>query len=78
VPCVSAFPRWCGTAPRRAAEGPYEVKWLPSKPVMTSWHRATGRWLGRVADHNELGVHTLSEEDLFGDGVGVLGLVQEK
>ena len=34
--------------------------------------------LGGVADHDELGVVALAEEDLFDDGVGVLGLVQQQ
>lgn len=34
--------------------------------------------LGGVADHDQLGVVALGEEDLFDDGVGVLGLVQEQ
>lgn len=34
--------------------------------------------LGGIADHNELRVVALGGEDLFQDGVGVLGLVQEQ
>ena len=34
--------------------------------------------LGGVADHHQLGVVALGEEDLFDDGVGVLGLVEEQ
>lgn len=33
---------------------------------------------GRVADHDQLGVLALGEEDLFDDGIGVLGLVQQQ
>jgi hypothetical protein len=34
--------------------------------------------LGRVADHDELGMVALAEEDLFDDRVGVLSLVPEQ
>lgn len=34
--------------------------------------------LGGVADHDQLGVVALGEEDLLDDGVGVLGLVEEQ
>jgi hypothetical protein len=34
--------------------------------------------LGGVADHDQLGVIALVKDDLFDDGVGVLGLVQEQ
>ena len=34
--------------------------------------------LGGVADHDELGVVAVAEEDVFDDGVGVLGLVQQQ
>ncbi len=34
--------------------------------------------LGGVADHDQLGVVALGEEDLFDDGVGVLGFVQQQ
>lgn len=34
--------------------------------------------LGGVADHDQLGVFALGEEDLLDDGVGVLGLVQQQ
>lgn len=34
--------------------------------------------LGRVADHDQLGVLALGEEDLFDHGVGVLGLVEQQ
>ena len=34
--------------------------------------------LGGVADHDELGVVALGQEDLFDDGVGVLCFVEEE
>jgi hypothetical protein len=67
-----------------ARAGPKRKDWDRVRPgAVEAGHDVFGAapvvdGLGGVADHDQLGVVALVEEDLFDDGVGVLGFVQQQ
>lgn len=65
---VGAEAEGLGQGQGRAAEGGHDV--AGAAPLVDG--------LGGVSDHDELGVVALGVEDLFDDGVGVLGFVEEE